>query len=327
MAYKKRKHSRSIRQLKKVRRAPKAKLVRSKPQQKISKLKPIRQVKLTKAEKLDPRRVWSALRKLGLIRSKRDARRIRKGDKGILRQINPFRQLIAGKAEVFRVSKKDAKRYKAAGYNVVEENVILPKEPKTKRTQKGRYIRSAKKIKGGRIITVLTPYSYGELQTGLDKLEKDAEIKGLLKRGWRFALKFFVNYSYATLPNVELLREYLEHYQSIAPENNQVLQNLELMIFLVDNEARAAFGHQEQRDELRKKRRREWRREHGGSSYNAKKYQRWKRFNPAGYEARLETMREVNKRYRARVKSKKLAAKRKRNVKPKSPRRKRRAKR
>lgn len=289
--------SKRPRQLKK---APSRKKVSSKqlkasikkvPKRTIKRLTRPKFVTLDKASTRDIQKQWAYLKKLGLIKSKRRASKLKKNDASARRFIKKYREVLAGNAKVIKTSKKTAQGYKRAGEQVVGENVIISKTKKERVTKRGKLIFKRMKIDGGEMIIVYTPYSYADLQRGLDKIVDDQQIKKLIKQGWRFAFQYYGNFSYATFPNVELMREYLARYDSI--QEGKVLKSLSLLIVLVGKKF-----HRPQRQRIRKRRSRR-------SQYETRRSYNLKRDNPNRWARVKEYQKALMRKRRASKKRKK----------------------
>ena len=217
-------------------RKPRKKVTKTKPARikPVKSLKPPKLPRPSKSASRNLRAQWIYLRRLGLIQSKRDARKIKANDKRVQRQIKQFADILRGKTKAIPVSKRAAKQYKKSGYKVKGQVVLVPQEKGTKVSKRGKLIQKRKKIEGGEIITILTPYSYADLQQGLDVIANGPEIRKFLRQGWRLALRYFGNYSYATMRTFEQLRDYLEHYNLETQDAEYgMVKNLELLIVLV----------------------------------------------------------------------------------------------
>jgi hypothetical protein len=247
-------------------------------------------VTTTKAGTRDLSRAIRYLRAIGLTKSKS---RKKKAQRAI---VTKFENVLRGRATVMEFSKKDAEGYRRSGYQKVGKKIIVPKEKGIKKRKRGRWIEQRRQVEFGEIIILATPFSYADLQTRLDELQNDPEIKLLLKKGWRLTLRYFGNYAYATMANFDLLREYLERY-NIESDDKKV-ENLELMIILTSP------GYNIPSEIDRKAQRRRNRGSHH-DKYSPTKYQRWKKRNPAGYQRHLKSVRKAMRKYRKRLKRKK----------------------
>lgn len=215
-------------------KAPKkTKLQRVKPAPKIRRIKKAKLTRLTKADQRDPRKVFRFLRALGLTSSKRDSRKIKKDDKAVAKLKRKYGDVIEGKAKLIKISAKEEKAFRKQGRRVAKRKLIVTKQKRVTIRRRKKLIEQIREVEGGKIITILTPYSFEDLQQGLDRLEQDKDIQDLLGKGWKLALKFKGNWSYGTLPNIELLRDYLERYPL---ESVGMAEALELMLFLVNQD-------------------------------------------------------------------------------------------
>lgn len=238
------------------------------------------------------------LKRLGLFKSKRDLRKVKKTDKRAKAIVAKFEDVLSGKSRVLTFKPKDAKGYKRAGYRTVGDKVIVPEQKKTKTRKRGRFIERRRKVEFGEIITLATPFSYADLQTRLDELEKDKEVQRLLRKGWRLTLRYFGNYAYSSMPTFDLLRQYLEHYN--LEQDDKKVQNLELMIILTA----PGFNLPEEAQRKAMARKRRKKRDQRGntiSTYSPERFQRWKRNNPEAYKSFTQLVRKNMRKYRKRL--------------------------
>lgn len=159
--------------------------------------------RIPQAETRDIRKAWNYLRKIGLIQSKADARKIKR--KRAARQIAKFRDVFSGKTQAVRLTPEAAKAYKRAGERVIGNVVLLKKKPGERIKRKGKKIYRFQRVKGGTITTVLIPHSYHDLVNNLAILKADPEIVRLLERGYKLGFRIGnpdigYNYSKKYLP-------------------------------------------------------------------------------------------------------------------------------
>lgn len=163
-------------------------------------------VKLTKipeASTRDVRKAWNYLRKIGLFKSRSDARKISR--KRATKRVAQFRDIFSGKVQAIRLTPDAAKAYKRAGERVVGNVVLLKKKPGEKIKRKGRKIYRFQRVKGGTITTILIPHSYHDLVNNLNILKNDPEIVRLLEKGYKLGFRIGnpdigYNYSKKYLP-------------------------------------------------------------------------------------------------------------------------------
>lgn len=209
---------------------------KSRPAKRRSQIKKPRKLKKIKAPKLakieqpetrDLKAAWSYLRKLGLIKSKRDGRKIKKNDKRARKQVAKFRDIFNGKAEVRTLTPQAAKAYKKAGEQVIGNKLIVKKKIGQKIKKRKGKIYKTEKISGGQITTILIPHSFVDLQRNMRVLEQDPEIVRLMNAGWKLSLRFKnefgIYYGHAYIPKngkgIERafaeLKEYVERYETV----------------------------------------------------------------------------------------------------------------
>lgn len=213
----------------KIAKVPKTKLVKPK---KVRAIKRPKLVKAVKGKQRTLKSTWNYLRRLGLIKSKRDGRKIKANDRYAKKQVAKYSEVLSGRSKVYKVTKSDAKKYKKAGYKVVDDNLILQQKKGTRQKKKGRFIHTIERVPGGEIITIMTPHSYADMLRDLPKIINDPEIQYYVKRGWQFSFKFFGNFAYDTFVNTDLMIEYMQHYEAIASHSRAAFRNLELIIVL-----------------------------------------------------------------------------------------------
>lgn len=310
---KKSKKSARSRQVKRT-KAARQKPLKSKrlTKQKIAKLPKAKLVKIPRAETRNLKQSWNFLRKLGLIQSRRDGRKIKANDKRAKKQIARYRDLLTGKAQAVKLPKEAAQKYKEAGEKVVGDIVIIKTKPGEKIKRKGKKIYKAKRVKGGTIRTILIPHSWADLQRNARLLEKDPEVVDLLDQGYKLGLRIGsddtgFNYSYRYLPRngrgikglFEDLRHYIwDRYETV--RNGKIFGALELIAvtpeFTRPESKHKTFGKVSPTGRNVQR-----------NTYSKKKYQQWRQRHPEAYERFKIYARE---RYRALKQSRKRGRKR-----------------
>lgn len=271
-------------------------------QGKTPKTKPIRRKKITtpkrpkfvrvdKTGQRDLSRAIRYLKALGLTKSKSRKKKVRQ------QIVARYEDVLRGRAQAMTFSKKDAEGFRRSGYKKVGNKIIVPKEKKIRKRKRGRFIEQRRTVEFGEIIILATPFSYADLQTRLDELQEDSEIKALIKQGWRLSLRYYGNYAYATMANFDLLRQYLERYNIEGHDKN--VQNLELIIILTSPGFNLP-GETERKSQAKKRKR-----SRGNQTYSSQKYQRWKSRHPSDYAKHKANVRKAMRKYRRKMKRKK----------------------
>jgi hypothetical protein len=282
--------------------------VKSQKKPRSRKKSPVKLKRPTKKQQRDPRVAWNYLRKLGLIKSKRNARKIKKSDKLIARQIKKFKGILSGKDRIVPLDKKTAKAYKKRGETVVNDKLIEPKKKGERVTVKKRKIIRKRQIKGGELIIVSVPLSETELYTNLEILREDDDIAGLLEQGYRLSVRFGdesrgFNYGYRYIPvkgigidrAIDEFREYIEQYESVTVHRS-AFGTMQLIL------VKPGFSRPESRVKLRRHRVNRKGRTYI-ETYERKSFQRLKH-NTLRYEKWKAQVRSAMKRYRAKKKGK-----------------------
>lgn len=262
-------------------------------------------IKIKKQKNRSPAQLYSAAKKLGFFKKSRRKNPTPREKK----KIELIRDVLEGRAVALPISPKSAKSRRLAGYRVINNKIILPlQKGVTYKTGRGKTIIETRRIKFGKIKIILTPYSYADLQQGLDILQHDPEIQKYLSEGWRLALRFKTDirnyYSHKTLQNIPELRDYLERYDSLTAQTFPTNLDL-LMVVLTKKDLQHQNVFEEQRFASYRKRHPS----RSKSAYNARAYQSRKRRDP-GFMARKrkasrEYMRKVRKSKRRNRRTKK----------------------
>lgn len=261
-------------------------------QAKISRARP-KLAKIPKQKTRSLAQLYSRAKRLGLIKSKRKTPSAQ-----AKKQISQLRDVLEGRAVALPISPKSAKSRRQAGYKIVNNKIILPLQKGVRyKIGRGRTIVETRKIKFGNIKIILTPYSYTDLQQGLDILEHDPEIQGYLDKGWKLALRFKTEirdyYSHQTMSSFPALRDYLERYDSIS--ERRFPTNLDLIMVVL---TKRDLQHQNVFEEQRYERARKRNPRRYKSTYNPKAYQSRKRRDPGFMERKRKASREAMRRKR-----------------------------
>jgi len=218
----------------------KIKRPKSPPKAKIKKLRKVKPLKAEKGSTRDLkklRRDFSRLKKLGLIKSKKNARSIKTTDKTVKKQVSELADVLSGKAKSYKITRAEAKKFKEIGAIVKGDKLILPIEKGVKiQTQKGKVFR-VQDLKGGQIRSQVLPVPYHNLRQYLTALKNDPALETLKPTGARWAFRFYGFNSYATFADLDLLIDYLDHYQALenaltskSPKAmREIYQNLEIV--------------------------------------------------------------------------------------------------
>lgn len=257
-------------------------------------------------ETRDIRSLFQWLRELGLVRSKRDARKIKKGDRNVIAQISKFKDVVTGKAKVVKLSKARAKAYKRAGQPVYGQSVVVKVRKGQVVKRKGKSIFKYESVLGGKVTTVLVPHSMVDMQRNLGLLRNDPEIIDRLNQGYRMSLRFnrgdgeydfgriYIPKNGGTIERVFTeLQEYVERYESVG--TGTAWGALELTLVSKNFHRPPAIQHRRRkRDKLGRERQ---------STYNRKNYERFRKRNPKAYEAFKRTMRKYQRKRRGTKKA------------------------
>lgn len=198
------------------------KLLTASARKQARKAKIVKTTKLAKIDKLSAdnrdvntlRRALRELRDLGLYKSSRDLRKIKKNDTRALNVVLKFKDLLAGNAKLVQMPTR-AEARKHVGKRVVGKMVIEPTQPKTKTRVSGKRIISVRKARDGEIYTLGIPGKRGDIDRMLDEVNDDKDLQQKISDGWRLGFKYFGNYSYSFFDSMTQLRKYLEHYPKL----------------------------------------------------------------------------------------------------------------
>lgn len=188
------------------------------------------------SQRKEYRHAVAILKRKGLISKKIDARSVTRKS-FLTKAINENRDVLEGKAKVFKVTKKQAKVLRDAGSRVVKNRVITPHTD----TIRG-YVRNGEEYtvqrlsKHQSIKTKRLKVSLRDFQLFIEDEENDEKLNKILKEGQQFGFRFYGNQSLRLFPTVQQVREYLMHYyaveKSVADNDpalmQEIIQNLEL---------------------------------------------------------------------------------------------------
>lgn len=240
----------------------------------------------------DWKKAASALKKLGLAFQKTDLRKVKKPTAKQAKKVKDLEHVVSGKAKAYTVSKSDAKKYRASGFEVKGNKLILPERPGVKiRNKKGKIVK-VQKMGSGEIRSMILPVPFHTLPEFLEELREDESLGGLRPPGSRIAFRFFGNQSVATFQNLQQLADYLEQYQNIheainsgnVKEQQEIYQNIEFVT--VDSGKTWGTSRKEYARMYQKKRR------YRESDYKKTYWARMKERQPQRYEAVAEKKRE-----------------------------------
>lgn len=291
----------------KQKRPKKVKLV--KPQ----KVKKVPRPKLVKAGRRDIKAAWNYLKRLGIIKSKRDGRRIKSTDKQAKREVARFDDVLTGKAKAVPLDRKTAAAYRKTGKRVVNNVLIEPKRKGETVTRKKRRIIRRRKVTGGEIVTISVPVSLDQTFADIEAMRDDPDLVDLLNRGYRLSVRFgdggHWNYGTRYIPvrgvgidyAIEEMREYIDHYNS-PPQSStdwpsgvytgSAFEHKALELIAVQPKFRppAPTRHRRPRSSYH----------HERQSKKRSRYYKRLKHDPARYQRHLAQVRAAMRRYRAK---------------------------
>lgn len=165
------------------------------------------------------KRALSELRRIGLYKSKRDLRRVKKSDKRALEKVLKFKDVLTGKSKLSKASSPSkAKKYENKINKVSGKFIVSTPEPEEKQVIRGNKFLEIKKARDGNLYTLAIPSSGKDIDKILKEIDKDKRIQEKLKDGWNLGFRYFGHFSIRFFADTKKIRKYLERY--IALEQN-----------------------------------------------------------------------------------------------------------
>lgn len=153
-------------------------------------------------------------KKKGLVSKSIDARKVTPSS-NLTRTLNRFADAIEGRAKVFKLGKDEARRYRAAGYNVQGDRIAFPvRDDVDVRLRKGRLNVFEKISSNSYIETIVLPIPFEDLEQWLSDAKNYTKYFKA-KKGFRFAFRYDGNNSLEMFSDMDELFKYLEVYKVI----------------------------------------------------------------------------------------------------------------
>lgn len=173
--------------------------------------------KSTKSRKGDPalkqlRRDASRLKKRGILPASLDVKKMDNTARNRAK-VAKFAGVLTGDDKVYKVSKSEARKLRAAGQTVVNDKLILRAEPGTRRDYKAGKIHTKPLEKEG-FERIEFPVPYRNLAQWLRTARNDPALENLKRPGDRWAFRYFGNNSYDTYADLDAMLADLERYES-----------------------------------------------------------------------------------------------------------------
>lgn len=157
----------------------------------------------------------SVLKRKGLVSAKVDARK--DPSRYMARKVKNLEGIFEGTKAGVKVAPKMARQYREAGFEVIRNRVIVPKEKEEIASIK-KGLPLIRKVGGSgerlyKIERVILPFKPSNIDEFIREVERDPDAYEELKRPqdvWAF--KLFGHNSLATFEDLRLLLEYLRHY-------------------------------------------------------------------------------------------------------------------
>lgn len=158
----------------------------------------------------------AGLKKKGLVSPRVDAHS-QKPTRYMQAKVRSLAGVFSGEQAAVKVKPAIARQYKEAGFRVINQRVVLPKDlSEVAGVRRGLAAFSAPLAPGIVQQRVVLPFGPRNIDDFLDKVRTDpASINRLKADGEYFAFTFFGRMSLATFEDIELLAEYLEHYNAL----------------------------------------------------------------------------------------------------------------